>query len=632
MSGISTELHVDRLLKVIAEGTAGVTGDDFMRSLVRHLAEALNVKYAFVAEFTEVKTRVGTLAFWADGQFLENFEYDLPGTPCEAVLAGEMRLYKAGVQDLFPSHREELAAIGAESYLAIPLADRVGEVMGHLALIDVKPMSGDPSELSVFRIFAARAGSELERMRAEELLRRSEERLGSILASAMDAIVTIDESRRITLFNKAAERIFGCAESWALGQPVDRFLSKDFRSLLDRHLRESAGKSAKPEPVWAPEGLTALRVNREEFPVEATLSPLELGGKRYCTFILRVVNERRKIEAELHRLHTENVFLQEEISAPYRFEEMIGESPAMRSLFSDIEQVAGTDSTVLIMGETGTGKERIAHAIHNLSPRKDRLLVKLNCAALPAELIESELFGHEKGAFTGATAQCKGRFEMADRGTLFLDEVGELTLPAQAKLLRVLQEREFERVGGGQTIRVDVRVIAATNRNLADAVKAGEFRADLYYRLDVFPLRVPPLRERLEDIAILADHFLRQFARKLGKPLTGIAPESLRTLERYTWPGNVRELQNVIERAAVLAKTPLVDIDLKLDDSSPEPPQSEASELLLEAVERGHLLKVLEESGWIIEGRTGAAAKLGLTPSTLRYRMQKLGIRRPKQV
>ncbi|WP_133718330.1 sigma 54-interacting transcriptional regulator [Methylocaldum gracile] len=632
MSRTSTDLHIDQLLRIIAEGTAEVTGDDFMRSLVRHLAEALDVKYAFVAEFTEVKTRVGTLAFWADGEFLENFEYDLPGTPCEAVLAGEMRLYKAGVQDLFPSHREELAAIGAESYLAIPLADRAGEVMGHLALIDVKPMSGDPSELSVFRIFAARAGAELERMRAEELLRRSEERLGSILASAMDAIVTIDESRRITLFNNAAERIFGCSKSWAQGQPFDRFLSKGFRNLLERHLRESTGESAKPQPVWAPEGLTALRANREEFPIEATLSPLELGGKRYYTFILRDVDERRKIEAELHRLQTENVFLQEEISAPYRFEEMIGGSPAMRSLFSDVEQVAGTDSTVLIIGETGTGKERIAHAIHNLSPRKDRLLAKLNCAALPAELIESELFGHEKGAFTGATAQRKGRFEMADRGTLFLDEVGELSLPAQAKLLRVLQEREFERVGGGQTIRVDVRVIAATNRNLADAVKAGEFRVDLYYRLDVFPLRVPPLRERRKDIAILADHFLRQFARKLGKPLVGIAPESLRTLERYTWPGNVRELQNIIERAAVLAKTPLVDIDLKLDDSSPDPPQTEASELLLEAVERGHLLKVLEESRWIIEGRTGAAAKLGLTPSTLRYRMQKLGIRRPKQV
>jgi len=499
MSRTSTDLHIDQLLRIIAEGTAAVTGDDFMRSLVRHLAEALDVKYAFVAEFTEVKTRVGTLAFWADGEFLENFEYDLPGTPCEAVLAGEMRLYKAGVQDLFPSHREELAAIGAESYLAIPLADRAGEVMGHLALIDVKPMSGDPSELSVLRIFAARAGAELERMRAEELLRRSEERLGSILASAMDAIVTIDESRCITLFNNAAERIFGCSKSWAQGQPFDRFLSKGFRNLLERHLRESTGKSAKPQPVWAPEGLTALRANREEFPIEATLSPLELGGKRYYTFILRDVDERRKIEAELHRLQTENVFLQEEISAPYRFEEMIGGSPAMRSLFSDVEQVAGTDSTVLIIGETGTGKERIAHAIHNLSPRKDRLLVKLNCAALPAELIESELFGHEKGAFTGATAQRKGRFEMADRGTLFLDEVGELSLPAQAKLLRVLQEREFERVGGGQTIRVDVRVIAATNRNLADAVKAGEFRVDLYYRLDVFPLRVPPLRERREE-------------------------------------------------------------------------------------------------------------------------------------
>jgi len=372
--------------------------------------------------------------------------------------------------------------------------------------------------------------------------------------------------------------------------------------------------------------MTAVRANHEEFPIEATFSPMELGGKRYYTLILRDVNERKKTEAELQRLKVENLYLQEEMRAEHSFEDMIGESPAMRELFSHIQQVAGTDSTVLIMGETGTGKERIAHAIHNLSPRKDRLLVKMNCAALPSELIESELFGHEKGAFTGATAQRKGRFELADGGTLFIDEVGELTPPAQAKLLRVLQEQEFERVGGSRPIRVE-RVIAATNRNLADSVKAGDFRSDLYYRLNVFPVRVPPLRERQEDIPLLAEHFLEKFARKLGKHLTGFSPAALKAMVRCRWHGNVRELQNIVERAAILAKSPLLEVEPETEEGAAESPASGG--LTLMEVERNHFIRVLEETQWVIEGDAGAAARLGLTPSTLRYRMQKLGITRP---
>ena len=624
------EKRLDRLLRIIAEGTANVTGADFLHSLVRYLAQALDVKYSFVSEFADSKRRVRTLAFWAVDHFLDNFEYDLAGTPCEAVLAGNMCLYKEQVQSLFPVHREELAEIGAESYLAIPLIDSGGEVLGHLALIDSKPMAGSEADLSVFRIFAARAQAEMERTHAEELVRRSEERLAQVLSSAMDAIITIDETRHITLFNDAAERIFGCARTWAIDQPFDRFLSKRFRRLLDDYFQDAAGKEGKPRQFWVPEGMTAVRANHQEFPIEATFSPMELGGKRYYTFILRDVNERKKTEAELQRLKVENLYLQQEIRAEHSFEEMIGESPSMRALFSHIEQVARADSTVLVMGETGTGKERIAHAIHNLSPRKHRLLVKMNCAALPSELIESELFGHEKGAFTGATTQRKGRFELADGGTLFLDEVGELTLSAQAKLLRVLQEQEFERVGGSQAIRVDVRVIAATNRNLAESVRNGEFRSDLYYRLNVFPLRVPPLRERSDDIPILARHFLEKFARKLGKPLDGISAKSMRGLMCYQWPGNVRELQNIIERAAVLAKGSILEIELESDEESAVDGAPPVDGLSLEDVERAHLLKVLEQTHWTIEGKSGAATLLGLTPSTLRYRMQKLGIVRPR--
>jgi PAS domain S-box-containing protein len=280
-------------------------------------------------------------------------------------------------------------------------------------LIDVKPMPMAPRDLSVFTIFAARA--------------RSEERLSSVLASAMDAIITIDGERHITLFNPAAERVFGCAATWAVGQPLDRFLSRRFRSLLEECIATARDKTAQR---WAPEGLTALRASREEFPIELTLSPFEVGGERYYTLILRDVNERNRIEADLQRLRWERSYLTEELRSGYRFEEIVGESPVMKRLLAQVEQVAGVDSTVLLLGETGTGKELVAHALHSLSRRREKLLVKLNCAALPGELIESELFGHEKGAFTGATTQRKGRFELADGGTLFLDEVGELSLPA----------------------------------------------------------------------------------------------------------------------------------------------------------------------------------------------------------
>ncbi|HAS85663.1 MAG TPA: diguanylate cyclase, partial [Candidatus Competibacteraceae bacterium] len=283
-------------------------------------------------------------------------------------------------------------------------------------------------------------------------------------------------------------------------------------------------------------------------------------------------------------------------------------------------------------GETGTGKSVIARAIHDMSDRRDKLFVPVNCAALPGELVESELFGHEKGAFTGATTQRKGRFELADGGTLFLDEVGELTAGAQAKLLRVLQDQEFERVGGVQTLKVNVRLVAATNRDLAKMVKEGGFRADLYYRLNVFPIRMPSLSERPTDIPLLARFFLDKFARKMGKSIRDLSPRACERLLNYPWPGNIRELQNVIERAAILARGPLLEIDnaLELRLETQETPTATEPLLSFEAMERAYILKILERTRWVIEGEQGAATILDLNPSTLRSRMQKLSIRKPK--
>jgi transcriptional regulator with GAF, ATPase, and Fis domain len=302
-------------------------------------------------------------------------------------------------------------------------------------------------------------------------------------------------------------------------------------------------------------------------------------------------------------------------------------------MLDQLAMVASTDSTVLILGETGTGKELVARAIHDRSPRRERPLVKVNCAALPRELVESELFGHEKGAFTGATQQRRGRFELADGGTLFLDEVGELPLEAQAKLLRVLQEQEFERVGGTRSLHTDVRVIAGTNRDLQAQVGAGGFRSDLFYRLNVFPVTVPPLRERREDIPPLVAHFLARSARKLGKGFEGVSSGFLDRAMAYAWPGNVRELENAVERAAILSRGPLLDAlePFAAAGASPraEAPAAVAPAGTLEDVERAYIRRVLGETRWAIEGKQGAAAVLGLNPSTLRGRMRKLGIRKP---
>ena len=290
----------------------------------------------------------------------------------------------------------------------------------------------------------------------------------------------------------------------AIGQPFEPFLSKRFGNLLKGYCLAVQPATVTSQQLWAPEGLTARRHDGEEFPVEATLSPLKIEGRQFFTVILRDMTERWQSEATLKKLQLEKVYLQEEIKTRQSPDHIVGESPAMQEAFAYAEQVASTDSTVLLAGETGTGKSVIARAIHDMSERRDKLFVPVNCAALPGELVESELFGHEKGAFTGATTQRKGRFELADGGTLFLDEVGELTAGAQAKLLRVLQDQEFERVGGVQTLKVNVRLVAATNRDLAKMVKEGSFRADLYYRLNVFPIRMPSLSERPTDIPLLA--------------------------------------------------------------------------------------------------------------------------------
>lgn len=340
----------------------------------------------------------------------------------------------------------------------------------------------------------------------------------------------------------------------------------------------------------------------------------------------------RQISDLKDQLAQEKVYLEDEIRSELNFEEIVGESSALRKVLGQLETVAPTDSTVLIYGETGTGKELIARAIHNLSARQSRAFVKLNCAAIPTGLLESELFGHEKGAYTGAVAQRIGRFELANHGTMFLDEIGEIPLELQPKLLRVLQEREFERLGSARTLQTDARLIAATNRDLAAMVGEQKFRSDLFYRLNVFPLRVPPLRERPEDIPLLVRHFVQQFARRMNRMINSIPSETMNALARYHWPGNIRELQNVIERAVILSTGPVLKVALTdLEQPATNNQAIPRAPFTLEEAERKHILAVLGETNWVVGGKNGAATRLGLNRSTLQFRMRKLGLTRPER-
>ena len=511
-------------LRSVMEGTAAMTGEDFFRSMVRHLAAAIPVKIAFVTECANVqKTRARMLAF-CDGKGLaENFEYDVKHTTCEKVYEGHTCTYASDIQKLFPEE-PALLELDGQSYIGLPLHSKAGELIGHLAVIDDKPMDQGRSSsiLDVLKIFAARASVELERTKAE----------------------------------------------------------------------------------------AELRLAMEE------------------------------IERLKNRLHAENLYLQEEIRREHNFEEIVGGSPALLEVLQQVERMAPTDATVLILGETGTGKELIARAIHDRSPRHSRPLVKVNCGAISAGLVESELFGHVKGAFTGALDKRTGRFELADGGTLFLDEVGELPLETQVKLLRALQEGEFEPVGSSKTIKVNVRIIAATNRNLEDEVKVGRFRADLFYRLNVLPLHNPPLRERRADIPQLAMFFLSRFARRFGRSINGISQETMERLMNYNWPGNIRELQNLIERGVVLSNGSALTIDRNLlpaaQTTEIQPKSAIQNEappavpISLDDLQRQHILNALAQANWVIEGENGAAKLLNLHPNTLRSRLKKMGIQRPK--
>jgi len=584
-----------------------------------------------------------------------------------------------------------ISELGIVAYAGVPLLSTDGLVLGSLCVVEVRPREWKSEDIEVLRILAASVTTEIgTRHLSRELkalsadlqraldartfaLESAEERwrvllrvnnavvtcldresLFEAIASALRDVMPFD--RAALILDDPAEAVFkvlriagpvplppniprvtvwprkGSRSAWVLesGSPLlTADLREDMRFLEHGPLVRQGILSALSVPLRGKDGMIGtLNVGSHEVGRYGEGdAELLLAIADQVVLAIQNMLAYEEIAALKSRLEQENVYLQEERQSEGTITGVVGESPAIHEVLGRARIVAGTDATVLVTGETGTGKEVVVRAIHELSGRKNKILVKLNCAALPSGVIESELFGHEKGAFTGALARRIGRFELANGGTIFLDEVGDLPLELQAKLLRVLQEGEFERLGGTQTLKVNVRTIAATNRDLKNAVEEGRFRADLFYRLNVFPIPIPPLRERMEDVPRLTRHFVMLYASKMGKRIAAIGDGVLSRLMAYDWPGNVRELQNVLERAVILSQTSRLELDDSFAASTGS--RSAHETRTLEEIEREHIVSVLESVRWRVSGDRGAGRILGLKRTTLEARMTKLGIKRP---
>jgi formate hydrogenlyase transcriptional activator len=607
------------------------------------------------------------------------------------VTLGEPFLVSDARENPLVKDNRAVSELGIVAYAGIPLTTAEGQTLGAFCVVDSQPREWKDEEVEVLRSLAASVMTEIgTRQLADELsclsedlqrlveartiqLSRAEERW-RVLLKVNNAVVTCLD--RETLFTAIAGVLRDVIPFDRAALILDDLSGGDFKVL------RIAGPTPLPPGVppvatWPRQGSRTQWIFEHKCPLltsdlreddrfnehgaliqqgffsalsvplrakDRVIGTLNVGsceigryGEPDSELLLAIADQvvpaiqnmlaYEEITSLKLRLEQENLYLQEESRADSAFADVIGESPAIQRVLSSVRMVAGTDSTVLVTGETGTGKEVVVRAIHGLSGRKNKILVKVNCAALPSGVIESELFGHEKGAFTGALARRIGRFELANGGTLFLDEVGDLPLELQAKLLRVLQEGEFERLGGTQTLKVNVRMIAATNRDLKTAVAEGRFRADLFYRLNVFPIAIPPLRERLEDVPRLTRHFAMIYASKMGKSIDTIGEQTMRKLMAYRWPGNVRELQNVIERAVIISPKSRLEVDDSLATTVTDPQTKPARRL--EDIEREHIVSVLESVGWRVSGDRGAGRVLGLKRTTLEARMKKLGISRP---
>ena len=622
-------------IRAILEGTSRQTGSDFFYALVKNLCGVLNTSGAWVTEYFEELRLLRAHAFCYRNHWIKDFEYKIENTPCEKVIDQKKFVHiKENVSGLFPNSPD--FGINVVSYMGAPLLNVNGETLGLLAVIDDKPMPAKQSNEAIFHIFAGRAAAELQRLKAEKEIHEKESKMRRLINSAMDGIIELDQQLKITMVNPAAVRLVNCKSEEVIGRNFLELLSEKGTDVFINSLKELNKQEEGEKYIWITDNLNIHCKNGTNFSAEATVSQNKVDNEMFYTVILRNINDKLEAEKKIHTLKAETEYLKEELKLLNEFDEILGQSRPVMNLLKDISLVAKTDSTVLISGETGTGKELAARAIHLAGSRKNKPLIKVNCAAIPASLIESEFFGHVSGAFTGATKRRIGRFELADKGSIFLDEIGDLHPDMQAKLLRVLQDGEFEPVGSSDTRKVDVRVIAATNRNLIEEIKQGKFREDLFYRLNVYPINVPPLRERGNDIIRLAEEFIIRFSKKFGVEVPKLSTTAKQRLLSYNWPGNVRELQNIIERAVITAKEGMIMIDSILPngnkDEIPEKDFTQSNKILspkeLQDIEKQNIIRALNSTNWKISGSDGAANLLGLPPTTLSSKIKALHLKR----
>jgi PAS domain S-box-containing protein len=568
---------------------------------------------------------------WATGRTKEMF-----GFPPDSEMTLESFLNVVHPEDRERLRRtvEEAMESGRDNSVEYRVVRPYGDA--HWILSRSRPYPSTPEEPA--RLMGASIDI-TDRKNVEDELKQSRERFRHVAENICDFIWEVDANGLYSYTNPSIEKILGYSADELIGKKYfyDLF-APDVRERLKAEafqvFRAKQPFRALPNPNVSKDG-KIVHLEASGIPV------LDEAGNLMCYRGVDIdVTERKRAEEEIRKayeeiknlkdqLEAENIYLREEMNMDAEFANMIGQSDAMKYVFFRVQQVAPTDSTVLITGETGTGKGMVARAIHKASDRRDRPMVMVNCAALPAGLIESELFGREKGAFTGAHASQVGRFDLANRGTIFLDEIGDLPLELQAKLLRVIEDGEFEKLGSPLTVKVDVRIIASTNRDLKKEIQAGRFREDLFYRLNVFPITMPPLKQRKDDIPLLVLHFMKKHSTKMGKTITQIPPRIMQALENFPWPGNIRELENVIERAVILTRGNVLQLADPVGVAHTTPTNDSEEEL--SEVERAHILKILKETLWKIEGPNGAAEMVGLKPSTLRSRMKKLGIQKPRK-
>jgi formate hydrogenlyase transcriptional activator len=672
------------LLEIVESISAHRRFEDFFRELSRSLSRVIPFEGIGLALYDTVRqtSRLFLLDTTKPTDITVGQEFPISGMPASEILVDQKPVY---VRDLekeirFPAVRDTLRHHGIRSYCVVPLST-ARSCIGALNFGSSQPDAYTAEDIEFMQLTARQAALALENVLSNESIAASQQELArerdhlSLLLNVNAAVADKLDTRELFA------AISVCLREALNVEYASLTLYDSENNCLRRHsldfpggggsLREDAlipiENTTVGEAFSKAVPVTARRADIERMPAEAAEGLLEAGFNFLCAVplisrrrvlgTLNVASRREEafqkagvqllqeaagqfavaldnalayqhIETLNKKLAQEKLYLADEIRSNYFFEEIVGTSAPLQDVLRKIEVVAPSDSTVLICGETGTGKELAARAIHALSARRQSTFVKLNCAAIPGGLMESEMFGHEKGAFTGAVAQRIGRFELANHGTLFLDEIGEIPLDLQPKLLRVLQEQEFERLGSARTIRVSVRLVAATNKDLESMVKDGEFRADLFYRLNVFPIVMPPLHERREDIPRLVRYFVQQVAKRMGKRIETIHSETMEELVQYRWPGNIRELQNIIERAVILSSGSVLQVPLHELRSSPRVAGKRLQ--TMEEAERRHILQVLEETNWVVGGPHGAAARLGMKRSTLQSRIQKLRILRPR--